>query len=164
MKRNNYSNSKYVWLEKDLEKNLEKNLKSKLNTQKQLEEKDSDPESPTIKNTLSFDKEEFENAVKPIILPLIKSSLKEIKNENETNVNQTNTLQNPSPQKNKVLEGPEVIKHVHSKQSIPLWVPLLLGILGTSTFFLFIIVCIIFKCLHTIQNIHTIHTTLNQLK
>lgn len=159
MKRNSYSNSKYVWLEKDLEKNLEKNLKSKLNTQKQLEEKDSDPESPTIKNTLSFDKEEFENAVKPILLPLIKSSLKEIKNENETNVNQTNTLHNTLQQKNKVLEGPAVFKHL--KQSVPLWVPLLLGILGTSTFFLFVIVCIIFKCLHTIQSIHT---TLNQLK
>jgi hypothetical protein len=107
-----YSNTKYLWLEKDVEK---------------LQKK-----PPEIEK-ISFNENEFKDLVNPILKTEILTSLQPLQEKNLIFENILKELKNQILSQQTFYEN-----HLHEK-SLPIWVPITLSVLSTSLFFTLII-------------------------
>ena len=118
-----YTNAWHAWPEKNLDEKLEK------------EEK---------KNEITFNEEEFKTMIIPILLPLIQKANQEKKEEQEQKLKEIKTHLVLHEEKLK-----DKYKYLYSlleennrpKSQVPLWVPITISILATTTFFLFLLLC-----------------------
>lgn len=132
-----YSNSWHAWPEKSLD----------------VKEKEKVEE---VKNEISFNEEEFKKLIVPILSPMIKKATDEKKLENEKKLQELidnfnkleeirkekynllesmfQTRQNQQNQQNQLMVNTEE----RTKTHLPLWVPITISVLASTTFFLFI--------------------------